>query len=75
MRFIGSIGQIASLIQLGLATIEQVVAAVKAGKAQIHTESGRVVPVEELSALVNEVLAKAGQVGDAAVGRVADRHP
>lgn len=69
-----SLDQAISLVQLGIGTTQAIVAAVKAGKAQVQAADGTVLTAEDVGAHLDAALAAAGQAGTDAAGRIEDRH-
>lgn len=72
--FLGSIDQVTALVQLGVTTVGFIAGLIRDGKAEITTAEGEVITPEQLQAEVDATIAKAGEVGDEAAGRIAGRH-
>lgn len=74
MSLILKLDMVVGLIRAGIATAAAIHQSVADGKARVQDAQGRDISVEELNASIDEALVKAAETGDAAAGRIDDRH-
>lgn len=62
------------LVKLGLTTVQAIAAHIQNGRLRVTGADEVVLSAEDVASRIDAALVAAGQVGDAAAGRIEDRH-